>query len=279
MSLGIVFKGPEGIVLAADSRVTLMAQLGGQMLPATFDNTTKLLRINRHDYVGVVTYGLGALGMGPVSPRTAHSYISEFEDSLGKKKRFKLVEFAEKLSSFFMKQWENQKMPKIEDHVKGRGPDMVFLLGGYNADEPYGRVYEIGIPSRPTPKEWHPGNSFGPVWGGQQEFVGRLIHGFDPNLPGLVQQNLKLTDEQVEKLKAELSKEIQKKIPYPFLPLQDCVNLSVLLIQTTMQMQSFYVGLRGVGGEIDVATITKTGGFQPVREKNVAKLFDRRSNT
>jgi len=49
MSLGIAFKGAEGIVLAADSRVTLLAQLqlGGNnvMTPATFDNATKLLRL------------------------------------------------------------------------------------------------------------------------------------------------------------------------------------------------------------------------------------------
>ena len=56
MSLGIVFKGTEGIVLAVDSRVTLMAQLQGQLqltlpagtqppvvlMPATFDNATNV---------------------------------------------------------------------------------------------------------------------------------------------------------------------------------------------------------------------------------------------
>jgi hypothetical protein len=54
MSLGIIFKGTEGIVLAADSRVTLMATLpslqtpaGNQqiLVPATFDNASKLLRV------------------------------------------------------------------------------------------------------------------------------------------------------------------------------------------------------------------------------------------
>ena len=48
MSLAIVFKGPEGIVLAADSRVTLSteqtdAQGNKTILPATYDNATKLL--------------------------------------------------------------------------------------------------------------------------------------------------------------------------------------------------------------------------------------------
>ena len=45
MSLGIAFRGPEGVVLAADSRVTLYTQIPGQNLsiPSTYDNATKLL--------------------------------------------------------------------------------------------------------------------------------------------------------------------------------------------------------------------------------------------
>jgi hypothetical protein len=270
MSLGIVFKGPEGLVLAADSRVTLMAQeQGGPLLPATFDNTTKLLRVNGQDYVGIVTYGLGAIGQ---YPRTAHSYIPEFEALLGRA-RLKVEKVAKKLGEFFMQRWEAQEMPKPEQW--GGRPDMVFLLGGYDEGEAYGRVYEVAIPSRPDPKEWHT-SDFGPVWGGQQEFVGRLIHGYDPQLIPFVQKTLGLSAEQTALLSKELS-QMQVKIPYQFLPLQDCINLSTLLVRTTMEMQSFYVGLRGVGGHIDVAAITKTGGFQPIKEKDVAKLFSPRN--
>lgn len=77
MSLGIAFKGPEGIVLAADSRVTLNMEVpqGTEKLiiPATFDNATKLLRFQNHNYVGAVTYGAGAIGTK--EPRTAHSFL------------------------------------------------------------------------------------------------------------------------------------------------------------------------------------------------------------
>jgi len=42
MSLGVVIKGPEGAVLAADSRVTLEARHGdGMTLLVNFDNATK----------------------------------------------------------------------------------------------------------------------------------------------------------------------------------------------------------------------------------------------
>jgi hypothetical protein len=203
--------------------------------------------------------------------------MPEFEATVGKKGRMKVLDFSSRFSNFFMERWKDHKMPEPEEHKRLNEPDMVFLIGGYDEGEPYGRVFEVGIPSNPEPKPWHPGTSFGPVWGGQQEFVGRLINGYDPNLVPVVQNHLKLSDEQVVGLRNELQK-IQVPIPYPFLPLQDCINLSILLIQTTIQMQTFYVGLRGVGGEIDVATITKTGGLQHIREKGVAKLFNQRTN-
>src|SRR5579871_4437040 len=86
MSLGIVFKCPEGLVLAVDSRVTLNAEMRPPgaphpiILPSTFDNATKLLKINAQQYVGAITYGAGAIGHP--APRTAHSFLPEFETVL-----------------------------------------------------------------------------------------------------------------------------------------------------------------------------------------------------
>ena len=128
MSLGIVFKGPEGIVLAAASRVTLTGQAQSdesnqpvQIFQASFDNATKLLKVNGQDFVGVVTYGAGALGTQ--EPRTAHSLLPEFEKKLTDEDvgRLPVKEFAERLSKFFMDQWKD-RMP--EDYP---GSNMVFL--------------------------------------------------------------------------------------------------------------------------------------------------------
>src|SRR5215470_7867870 len=82
VTLALVFKGTEGIVLAADSRVTLSAQIPGSagQIQAHYDNAVKLLKVKGHDYVAAVTYGLGALG---AAPRTAHSFLSEFEGAIG----------------------------------------------------------------------------------------------------------------------------------------------------------------------------------------------------
>ena len=69
MSLGIVIKGPEGLVLAADSRVTLGTQTpNGGIFHVNFDNATKLLSFDGNNvkgpnsYLGAVTYGQAIVG-------------------------------------------------------------------------------------------------------------------------------------------------------------------------------------------------------------------------
>lgn len=265
MSLGIVFKGPEGIVVAADSRVTLTAKLPQRklLLPATFDNATKLLKIKGQDYVGAVTYGLGAIGER--APRTAHSFLPEFEAKLSEEASGQLdvPDFATKLSDFFMDQWKSS-MP----NHKGK-ENIVFLIGGFDKNATYGRVFEVAIPFRPEPKEWHAGpGAFGPVWGGQRQFTDRLIQGFDPGLMNIAKKTLGLSDDQSANL-AKALKTLGIRIPYQFLPLQDCVSLSIFLIRTTMTIQTWQVGVRGVGGFIDVATITRTDGFIPIQRKEI----------
>jgi len=272
MSLAIVFKGTEGVVLAADSRVTLTVMTQGlpgmppTPLHATFDNATKFLRVNGQDFIGTVTYGMGALGQR--EPRTAHSFLPEFEEELQKSgsKRLPVKDFAERLGQFFLRKWKEQGMPEKVDPAQ----DMVFVVGGFNEGEAYGRVYELHIPSSPIPYEWHAGEGqFGVVWGGQSEFVHRLISGYDPRVFGLVKECLKLDDPVTNEVHEYVKSRIQAPIPFQFLPLQDCVNLAILLIRATMTIQTFTVGLRGVGGAIDVAAITRINGLQLIQSKEI----------
>jgi hypothetical protein len=271
MSLGIAFKGAEGIVLAADSRVTLMAQMQpppapgqpqqpSQLLPAYFDNANKLLRLTGQKYVGAVTYGVGAIGTS--EPRTAHSFLPEFDAELAAQqvKRLSVEEFATRLSEFFLRQWTATMPSSIPT-----GQDMVFLVAGYDDGAPYGRVFEIFIPSRPKPVEMLPGN-FGAVWGGQREITDRILQGYDQQLPSIVQS---VYGNAHPNLESALRSKLQAQVPFAFLPLQDCVDLSIFLVRTTITLQKWIVGIRGVGGAIDVATITRTDGVKHVQQKEI----------
>lgn len=262
MSLGIVIKGPEGLVLAAESRVTLTATLQSppqQQLHVSFDNATKLLSFSSpHTYVGAVTYGQAAIGL-----RTAHSFLPEFESAaLSAAGRLTVADFAQQLSDFFMQQWAAAMPPTYQ------GPNMIFVVGGFNDGEPYGRVYLFEVPGAPQPIERNPSPDFGIAWGGQREFVDRLIQGYDARLPDLVANGLSLNATQTTAL-AQALQPLGMALPLQAMALQDCVDLAIFFIRTTIDAQKLTVGIRGCGGPIDIATITRREGLRFVQRKDI----------
>lgn len=262
MSLGVVIKVPEGVVLAADSRVTLEARRGGASpLSVNFDNATKLLSFSKpHCFVGAVTYGAAVIGL-----RTAHSYVPEFEQKIlaSKRERQSIEEYAKEMRKFYIERWK-EAMP-----ADYSGPPMTFVVGGYDKEAAYGKVFLFHVgPGETEPIEQQPGDTnFGMTWGGQLEIASRIVHGFDPALQAIVQKELNLDRSQTKKLYASLRKELQFPIPYKVLPLQDCVDLAIFLVRTTMTAQHLAIGVRGVGGPIDVAIIRRTSGLSYVQRK------------
>jgi hypothetical protein len=277
MSLGLVIAGPEGLVLAAESRVTLTSQVPGQPpLHVNYDNATKLLAFSPpNSHLGAVTYGQGAIGI-----RTAASFLPEFEAGLGVPatpgpgrrrpvagatptvSKLPVAAFTQRLSDFFMDQWKSA-MPA--NYV---GPDMVFVVGGFDDGQPYGTVLEFYIPSRPAPVVKHAPGAFGMVWGGQRETVDRIVQGYDSALPTIAQQELGLTDAQRDQLVTAFNR-LQISLPLQAMALQDCVDLAIFFIRTTIAAQRLMVTVRGVGGPIDVATVTRQNGLSFIQRKSV----------
>jgi hypothetical protein len=270
MSLGIIIKSPEGIVLAAESRVTLSTPVtnaaGAQhIINNTFDNATKVLKFNDpNNYIGAVTYGQAAIGF-----RTAQSFIPEFESKLKEKynnQRLSILTIAQELSSFFLEQW-NAAMP-----ANANIPNMIFNVAGFDDNEPYGKVFSFEIPKIPNPTEQNPSvngqHQFGITWGGQREIVDRMILGYDLRISEILRQ-AGLEPDKVTEIQQRLTA-LHLQIPVQFMPLQDCINLAYLFIRTTIDAQELTIGIRGCGGAIDIAKITKNEGFDFVQEKHIS---------
>jgi hypothetical protein len=271
MSLAVVFKGPEGLVLAADSRVTLTSTSQGMLNPdgpaieqvhrSYFDNAAKLLALREHRNLGIVTYGQGSIGQE--GPRMPHGFIPEFEAHLAENGPAPLTveEAARQLGQFFCQQWTQADMPQEAE-------PMIFQVAGFDDGEAYGRVFEVSVPDAPDPVEQIQ-DDFGVKWGGQDYLLERLLNGVAPMAFPFAQDELGLTDEQVDQLANRLYGELQLPIPYQFLPLQDCVDMATFLVDMTATVLTWTPGVQGVGGDVDVATITTTDGFQSVQHKKI----------
>ena len=261
MSLGVVVKGPEGVVLAADTRVTLLAHKRDESPPlaVNFDNATKLLTFGKcHEWVGAVTYGDALIGI-----RTAHSFVPEFQLNLGIKRQ-SILEYAQELSDFFAQRWKDANMPP--EVPPGGG--MTFIVGGYDENDPYGAVFTFNIPGSPKVEQQN-SDDFGMTWGGQLEIASRIILGYDPRLLAKLRDRFKLSDSQFKELEEDIGPSFNYTVPYEVLPLQDCVDLATFLIRTTISAQNLAIGVRGVGGTIEVATITRTDGLNWIQKKEL----------
>ncbi len=109
MSLGVAVNGLAGIVLAAETRLTLAVRPkapGSAPVPVVFDNAPKLLTLGRpHRWVAAVTYGDATIGR-----RTAQSNMPGFESTLGSKRRT-IREYAAQLGRLFGDRWNEAYMP------------------------------------------------------------------------------------------------------------------------------------------------------------------------
>ncbi len=219
-----------------------------------FDNATKLLSFSKpHNSIGVITYGAGAIGV-----RTAHSFVSELEESLPKE-RIPVEEFAKLLGVFYKEQWLRLQ------NTQGQ---MTFLVGGFDKGSPYGKTFEVIIPTHTDPILRHDTESFGITWGGQREVVDRVVKGYDSQLLTMVEESLDLDPTQLQILEKKLQP-LELAIPIHAMPLQDCVDLAIFMVRTTIEAQRLTIGLRGCGGPIDVATITKKAGLKFVQSKEI----------
>ncbi|MBN2878287.1 MAG: hypothetical protein JXN65_01535 [Clostridia bacterium] len=265
MSLGIVIKSPEGLVLAAESRVTMgikmKAPAGNLDTHVYFDNATKLLSFaSPNSHIGVVTYGQAVIGKK--TPRTAASFLPEFESTLPEE-RLTVEEFAKRISAFYMKQWLKE-MPANENG--GKPINMSFIVAGYDKNDVLGKVYVIDIPGSPEPKERCAGETFGITFGGQTEIMTRLMMGYDMRLAPMLKKELNLSSEQQAKFDTVINR-YQTAVPFQVFALQDCIDLANFYIKTTIESQRLSIGIRGVGGEIDVAIIKRNKELEFIKRK------------
>jgi hypothetical protein len=251
--------------MGAGHRVTLTTVMGTERVPVSFDNATKLLDFGEpNTTVGAVTYGQATIGIQ--NPRTAASFSPEFESSLPTT-RLSVKEFAKALSDFFLAEWQ-RSMPS-----NYAGAAMTFVIAGFDVDAVYGQVYVVEIPYLPNPIERQPGATFGITYGGQREIMDRILHGCDNRLEAELTRDLNLQPNQVTTMQQALGR-FSAAIPLQALALQDCVDLAIFFIRATVGVQSFTVGIRGVGGSIDVATITRNKKLHFVQRKTVRGEYD-----
>ena len=225
MSLVITQFVREGIVMAADSRMTLnTSQQTGpnqitQVAAGLSDSTFKLfLAPNR---VGIATAGDASIANVPLS-----GYIESFISEELADQQLPVDEVPQKVLDYFT------KLPGP--------PNTIFHVAGYKLEGGHHvqHVYRVSLAERKAIRSNNP-NEQGLVLDGEGDILAKLI------------QRVAVIDAEnnVQQVLPWFS------IPWQFFTLQDAIDFSVYAVKVTIDSLRFQPRAKTVGGPIDVLVI------------------------
>ena len=301
MSLVINTTTPEGIVIAADSRQSYRNRKGISRIGS--DTAKKLFKINER--IGVAITGLAFIEMNGILKNVssvidefiatnevqdmtvedvANNLYKSFGDAYNVEEQFQKLE-AKVKQDLTQQKCSDIKLTRINNILQFsfKAPNgnmqngnanieqINFLVAGFNEDnshEAYICYLPGDIQKKRSSKE--KGKEYGASWLGQTDLVSRIILGFDPRIGNLP---------SIKKLGKNIGNELRNleySIQWGTMTLQDGVDFSDLMIKTTTALQRFSDGIAaepgdmpGVGGDVDIAVITKNSGFVWINKKSI----------
>ncbi|WP_139174065.1 hypothetical protein [Methylobacterium sp. UNC378MF] len=145
-----------------------------------------------------------------------------------------------------------------------------FWIGGYSSSfeaghEVWKLVIENGV--CPQPEQVVSDGNAGLFYGGQPGPINRLVVGFDHALretliSGGVDPNASA------QMEAFLRQRLESAFVWPTMPVRDAIDLADFLVETTKRYFRFLPGADIVGGDTDVAVVTRYEGFKWIRRKH-----------
>ncbi|MCX6023762.1 MAG: hypothetical protein NTZ05_18930 [Chloroflexi bacterium] len=268
MTIAIAMVVPDGIVLCADSKLTISTPQGtrdgSNASPKIFQLTPG---------IGVATCGWADFAEGdPYVVRTVSSLIDEFRPLLPADASPEQA--ALELGRFFQQKYEATIACHYRRSVADQEYAIKFFLAGYSPSGA-GQIWECEAPG-PLVELGKDSANPGPTWDGLPWVIQRLLLGYDgriANLPIFSGESSPLSAPVKEELYRQL-KMLNSRAYYSSWLLQDAIDYSVWLIRTTIEWIRFFdgIGLKpgqavSCGEPIDVAIIQPARGFVWLRSK------------
>lgn len=275
VTIALVIKVNDGVVLAADSATTMTTRLpdGSVAVGNIYNNANKVFNLHKELPIGAMTWGLG--NIGPASIATLTKDMRRLFHGTGADADWKLdpadydVSYvADQVREFL---FTDRYQPLCEGMEPAEPPPVLgFLTVGYSSDsdQPQIFVMNLGEPEGDQATEVLEDDT-GAMWWGQPEAISRIVTGMSLDVPqALLNLDIGLTDEQAFGITNSVRSQIMPQLVPPAMPIQDAIDLAEFLVYATIQYVRFCPGHATVGGPIEIATITKHEGFKWVTRKH-----------
>ncbi|NVD41308.1 hypothetical protein HT585_20745 [Ensifer sp. HO-A22] len=266
MTICIGVKANECIVFVADSATTL-ASVDGAGSPAVtrvYNHADKVFNLFRGQPVCAMTCGLGNFGTESIATiakgirqrlMSGETTISAENYTIESVIRFSFEVFLAKFNAL--------------DEKIAKASSFEFFVGGYSHNNGGNEIWKFAfIQGNVVEPQCISGvDDCGIIWAGQPEACVRLVLGISSQTYEVL-KSAGLDDAQASQLVHNLRQASEAPLLEPSMPVIDAIRLGEFLAQTTSSFVRFLPGADTVGGDLDIATVTKYEGFRWIKRKH-----------
>lgn len=269
MTICVAIKVHDCIVFAADSASSLVGttEAGGAFVANVWQHGIKVFNLHKGLPIAAMTAGMGHFGPASISTLAKDLRLQlsrEGEQNCLDKNNYTIEQVATIASEFFRAKYEELDPPPAAPST------FEFWVGGYGANGARGEIWKLVIQDGnilPPQKVVKAEDDSKVSWGGQPQAINRLLIGFDANLKtALIESGL--PENEADPLIEQMQQRTQTPLVHAAMPIQDAVNLADFLVDVTKRYFAFLPGADIVGGDTDMATVTKHEGFRWIRRKH-----------
>ena len=265
MTVCVGVKVYDCIVLAADSAVTVS---GSDGISNVWRHGNKVFHLHKSFPIAAMTAGMGSFGPASVSQLAKDLRIELSKpvvDGGLDKTSYTIQAVVRRANDFFFESYSRFIPTPDESHTFG------FWIGGYGALGFEGEMWKCGIHKgvKLTPETLiHPDDHARIIWGGQLNALHRLVLGFDPFSLRRALSEYDLDEDAIRALEAKIMQSGYAPIVDPAMPVQNAIDLAEFLVYVAKKFSRFLPGANIVGGDTDIATVTKHEGFKWIKRKH-----------
>lgn len=271
MTICVCVQVYDSIVFAADSATTLSSVRddGQAQIQNVYMNANKVFNLVRDWPIAGMTAGLGNIGSQSISVLSKDlrfRLTGDDPEYALVKSSYTIEECAQKARRFLFE----EKYQSLGEELRPKGEHQLdYWVGGFSAGSDLPELWKFSILNGdcPDPIQILGQGVTSIAWGGQPEAISRLVLGYGTGLmPALTEIGLK--DDQQGGLLNHLANRLATPLVAAAMPTQDAVDLADFLVDVAKGYVRFLEGANTVGGDTDVAAITKHEGFKWVRRKH-----------
>jgi hypothetical protein len=258
------------LVFAADSASTLMGTnpAGESVVVNVYRHGNKVFNLHKKLPIAAMTCGMGSVGtasIGTIAKDLRQLLTSGGAQWMIDPNSYTIADVATKARTYIFDQCYAQLQPPSPPAAS-----FEFWIGGYDSNHYTGhQVFKITILNGHcvAPEAIVVGGATGLFGGGQLDPINRLVVGFDP---GLYEQLIAsgMVSQAATQLVSALRSRFEVPLMHPTMPVQDAVELAQFLTDTTKPYYRFLPGADIVGGDTDIAVITRHEGFKWIKRKH-----------